>query len=343
MISIDKGGGEAVIKLANDFEWKHGKKEVILQKENLGLRKHIVKSGDLTAQYGSIIMLEDDLYVSPYFYQFAVSAIDCYEKDQNLAGIALYNYEIEESSFGNFHPIEDDSSVYFLQLPCSWGQVWTKQQWSGFKNWLEQTDIEKAIKKIPNYIQLGWSERSWKKWFVAYMMEQQKYFVYPRISLSTNFGDAGANFKGSNIYQTSLQIYPSEYRFQNLENSKAIYDAWFELEAELLKQAVPKLANYDFTIDLIGAKTSEEINAPYVLTTQKCQTTEWTYATALKPLILNVFENQKGEGISFCKKESIQSSKRVQLHNRLRKYYYTLPKMRNKLLLALEKLIHKFF
>ena len=77
IISIDGGGGnQTIIDTANRFEWKHGEKQVIVHDVNLGLRKHILKCGELTKYYDGIVLLEDDLYVSPYFYTYNVRILN---------------------------------------------------------------------------------------------------------------------------------------------------------------------------------------------------------------------------------------------------------------------------
>ena len=70
VISIDKSDSTEVIETAEAFSWEQGEKRVITHPERLGLKKHILGLGDLTAEFGSIIMLEDDLFVSPLLYHY---------------------------------------------------------------------------------------------------------------------------------------------------------------------------------------------------------------------------------------------------------------------------------
>ena len=69
VISIDASGDEEVYALAREYNWTHGEKYVNIQQERLGLKNHIYQCGDLTKYFKAIILLEDDLYVSPYFYE----------------------------------------------------------------------------------------------------------------------------------------------------------------------------------------------------------------------------------------------------------------------------------
>src|SRR5688572_10825284 len=65
VISIDQGGPAGVKQLAENFAWPFGEKKIILHENHLGLKDHILAAGNLSAEYGSIILLEDDLFVSP--------------------------------------------------------------------------------------------------------------------------------------------------------------------------------------------------------------------------------------------------------------------------------------
>ena len=76
IISIDRGDNADVLDYANAFSWPFGEKQVIYQEENLGLKRHILKCGGLTRAHDGIILLEDDLYVSPDFYRYA---LECYD------------------------------------------------------------------------------------------------------------------------------------------------------------------------------------------------------------------------------------------------------------------------
>ena len=89
VISIDHSGIEEVAQVAREFQWNYGSKEVICHKERLGLRKHIISCGDLTEKYGAVMILEDDLYVSPDYYNYAMSTLKKYGEHPKIAGIGL--------------------------------------------------------------------------------------------------------------------------------------------------------------------------------------------------------------------------------------------------------------
>lgn len=115
IISIDGGDNSDVLSIAENFRWVHGEKEIIHHKTNIGLRNHILSLGDLTLKYDGIILIEDDLYVSPYFYEYAIEAMEFYNEDNIIAGISLYSHRYNETARLPFTPLSDDSDVFFCK------------------------------------------------------------------------------------------------------------------------------------------------------------------------------------------------------------------------------------
>ena len=119
-ISIDQSHASDVARTAEAFDWPHGPKVVEQHEAHLGLRAHLLHCGDLSERYGAITLLEDDLFISPEFYSFAVGALTAYRNEPRIAGISLYHYEVAESSQLPFRPLEDGNDLYFMQWPSSW-------------------------------------------------------------------------------------------------------------------------------------------------------------------------------------------------------------------------------
>ena len=89
IISIDYSNKQSVIKnIAEEFEWPYGNKIIRTYKENQGLKKHVLSCGDLTDEYEGVIILEDDLYVAEDYYSYAKAALNFYENNEKIAGIA---------------------------------------------------------------------------------------------------------------------------------------------------------------------------------------------------------------------------------------------------------------
>jgi len=307
IISIDNQEPDNLIirDIAHDFKWQYGEKEVIYHKERLGLRRHILQCGDLSLTYGSVIILEDDLFVSPYFYDYAVKALQYYDNDEAIGGISLYNQPREEMSQRPFTPINDDSDVYFIQFPSSLGQAWTQTQWAAFKSWYG-TNPNITNLNIPDKI-YTWPETSWKKYFCSFLVKTNKFIVFPRISLTTNFNDPGTNLKlkVNHDGQAQLRIFGSDYRFKEFRNSYSIYDVYLEITPDCIRKLAPEFKEYEFEMDLYGLKNLNKVRTSYLITSRPVKQFAIGYKRALKPHEMNVIFDLRGDDIRLCRKEDI--------------------------------------
>jgi hypothetical protein len=312
VISIDNKAPDnfPVRELAQRYKWPHGEKEVLYQPQHLGLRKHILQCGDLAMEFGAVIILEDDLYSSPYFYDYAIKALEYYDEDPQIGGISLYNQPIQEISQYPFSSINDSSDVYFLKFPSSLGQAWTADQWKVFKSWYEnRPDLAEIA--IPRFIRNNWPETSWKKYFCGYLVETDKYFVFPRISFTTNFNDPGSNLKKlvNHQGQTPLRLFGGPYRFRKLTDSYAVYDQYLELEPACIKILNPSLVEYPFEMDLYGTKEIESFSSSMVITLKNGSNPIRSYKRALKPHEMNIIFDLPGEDFHLYNKEDILPEK----------------------------------
>lgn len=314
-ISIDKGNKQQLIKyIANDFEWQCGNRLVIEHNEKLGLKKHILCCGELTIKHEFIIVLEDDLVVSPFFFKYARVAFEKYKSVDSILGISLYKQSINETTLTPFLPLKTSDS-FFLQLPCSWGQVWHRQTWLQFKEWLESEE-EFDFSYLPQNIQ-RWSTKSWKKIQLLYMIRFDKFYVYPHESYTTNFGDAGEHVNSSNIFQVPLvQFWKIPILADFHVDNSIKYDAWHEITYN------KNIFNLDFDcldVDINGSKNF--YHNDYVITTKSSKKPLVEFSDNLTPLEMNIINgNRSSRGqIVLTHKNDIRTSfiKRIKFYIRM--------------------------
>ena len=257
VISIDYEKSEQhseTLAIAKNFEWKYGEKRIIEHQQNMGLKKHILSCGCLTATYPYIIMLEDDLLVSSQYYNYTRQMLDKYSLDKNIAGISLYTPSWI-SVFGRpgrpFIPESSEYDVYFVRYAQSWGQCWTADMWSNFYEWFLQNDKKLLVdSEIPSTV-TGWPESSWLKYYIHYVVKSNKYFIYPYISLTTNFGDIGIHTGDANS-SGQVPMQNRKMRYRTPEFSQGIkYDAYHE---RMDLSTLPEINPSDLCVDLYGAK-----------------------------------------------------------------------------------------
>jgi hypothetical protein len=304
IISLDGPPSEEVLLVAESAQWPFGQKKIISQQQHLGIVQHIFSCGNLAMEFGNIILLEDDLVVSPAYYSYAVQALGFYETCNEIAGISLYGYLVSENSYQPFEPIDDGNDVYLMQVPSSWGVSFSSNQWMNFCAFKNEYDSSQFYPLLPGYVQ-QWPVTSWKKIFFAFLMQQEKYFVYPRKSLCTNFGDPGTHAVTGGLYQVPLLEKPKPFRLCVPGESAALYDAWFEIKAAGFNRITDALKNILYEVDLYGTKKASDFQADYFLTTRSGGTPIKSYGLEMTPPIANVLHDVPGNKIRLVKKNEI--------------------------------------
>ncbi len=320
IISIDKADdNQEVVEIARAFKWQHGIKTINEEKTNLGLRRHVLQCGDLSQTYGSAILLEDDLYVSPNFYTYTKAALDFSDDKEYIAGVSLYNHLLNVHSLDAFLPIEDGYDNWYFQFASSWGQAWTKKQWKGFRNWYTDGMVLKASNILPRNV-TDWSNKSWLKYYISYLVSENKYFLFPKIGFSTNFSDLGTHVgHDSTAFQVPLDYSNKfHYNFSSLYESNSIYDAFFE-NIKLAKQL--GFETNELCVDLYGLKKRE--SKKYWLTSRiENYKIIDSFGRSLKPIETNILENIAGKDI-FLYDTSVEE-KNSNTYDRYRKLIYNI-------------------
>lgn len=325
IISIDAGGEQQrqVYEVAQRFGWPHGEKEVRPQERPLGLIDHVFACGDLSQQVGPIVLLEDDLFVSPVFYHFATQALDCYADDARIAGISLNALWFNGYTHQPFEPYLDDADVFFMQVPWYQGQAYTATQWARFMAWREKASWPVTAADGLHPMFTRFPETDWFPIKMKYLAQSQRYYVFPRHALTTNFGEVGTHFQQeTDFFQVPLQTRRRQYRLHGLDRSLAVYDTFQEMTPTCLNRLTDRFAAYDYTVDLNGTHTPATIGTEYVLTTQPMRQPLASFGLHMRPRVANVVHGVPGHAISFGKTAALQTGRRARWMTRWRNVNY---------------------
>jgi hypothetical protein len=308
VISLDHSGDAECQRLAERFAWSHGPKRVLTRPMRAGLRQHVLECGDLSEEYGAIIMLEDDIVVAPGFHRYATAALRFYEHAADVAGVALYSHRLSFASNLPFVPLPTEYDAFFLQFPASWGQAWTAAQWKGFRRWLADAGDKQIHPDLPEQVRL-WPESSWVKLFASYCRYEGKTWVYPYDSYTTNFADAGFHVReASNVYQVPLTLEcGGEPRFPRPFATPADYDPHFENRSAFVAEAVG-IDPADFECDLYGVKPLGPARKRYLATTRPSRSSIITTQMIYKPLELNLLYRPEGDDIRVTEAAAVHGS-----------------------------------
>ncbi len=313
VISLDRSDDTNVSEAAEAFVWRFGEKTVIRREERMGLKKHILTLGDLTGEYGSIILLEDDLFVSPKYYQYTSAALEKVKGDSSVGGVSLYDHRFNVFARLPFDAVDDGYDNFYFRFPQSWGQAWNSDQWKGFREWLKSHDGQDLRGNGMPEDAAVWGESSWLKYALKYAIEEEKYWFYPRVSYTTNFFDEGEHSEKSvNDLQVPLKLNNRrDFCFSLPAASSARYDQYFE--NQLL----------DHEADLYGLKRRDKslTGGPFYSTEILDLKVIKSQALALRPFDSNILFDIPGEGIYLYDPEKPEKNRRKP-GAELERYYY---------------------
>ena len=113
--------------------------QVIEQPSNLGLAKSIVAGvSDLCERYGRVIVIEDDLIVSPDFLHFMIQSLDHYQDEPSVMQIGGFTIS---------PPDDLTTDAFLLPVTTTWGWATWKRAWQHFAWTPKDLDIAKSDQK----------------------------------------------------------------------------------------------------------------------------------------------------------------------------------------------------
>lgn len=305
-----RSGNAAVLELARRFPWPHGQKDVVIHPSPLGLVGNVFYCGELAEEYGAIILLEDDLVVSARFYDYACQATSFYGDDPRLAGISLNTLWFNGFTHQPFIPLLDDGDVFFLKLSTPQGQVYTAAQWAAFAGWMAASNTRVSAADEVHELFIPFPSDDWLATKAKYLAATNRYYVYPRESLTTNFGEPGTHFtQPTTLFQVPLQQFRQAYRFQSFDAAVAVYDGFYELLPDRLDRLTDQLRGLSYDVDLYASKAPHQLRAEYTVTTRRCRAPLQTFARQMRPLEANVIAGISGDGISLARREDVDTGR----------------------------------
>ena len=180
--------------------------------KNIGLATSIIDGvSQIVEEFGKVIVLEDDLLVSPCFLDFMNKALQEYENIEEVISISGYTYPIQKK----LRP------TFFLRGADCWGWATWKRGWNLFnpngKELLEKimkSNLERTFNFENTYDYTGMLKKqiegknsSWAiRWYASAFLEN-KLTLYPGKSLVENIGHDGSGTHGaSNKWDGDLSI-----------------------------------------------------------------------------------------------------------------------------------------
>jgi len=96
----------------------------VYRERNLGLARSVVEGvTEVLAECGRVIVLEDDLVLSPHFLQYMNGGLERYKDDSRIAGVHGYVYPVDRRL----------PETFFLKGADCWGWATWSRAWSHFE------------------------------------------------------------------------------------------------------------------------------------------------------------------------------------------------------------------
>ena len=233
---------------------KHINYSMYYRKSNIGLANSIIGGvNNLVKKYGTVVVIEDDLELSPYFIKYMHEALQKYRNRSEVVQISGFAFDTK---------VETDYDAIFLPFTTSWGWGTWERAWNQFDCEMKYLiDIEKSpelkrkfnINNNYDYYTMAVKTKlekfdSWAiKWYLS-TFRNYGLTLYPKKSLVKNHGfdgtgtHCGIKTNDSTVYDKTFQVinfpeivteYPNKDEiFKCLKNHNSnsgfkLYDAIF--------------------------------------------------------------------------------------------------------------------
>ena len=223
----DRKEVEEVQNYLMDFsnnEQEHGKViHVRLSSSNRGLANSIIDGvTKVIKQYKKVIVIEDDLILSPFFLDYMNKALEYYESDESIWSISAYTPPIKI-------PQTYKKNLYLSYRASSWGWATWKDRWDSvdwevhsFQTLSDNKEMQRMFNRGGNDLfpmlvkQMNGEIDSWAiRWCFSQSL-QNSYTVYPVKTFVYNDGVDGSGTHHSIAMEINSQYFDAVPRLESL-------------------------------------------------------------------------------------------------------------------------------
>ncbi|MDC0465113.1 glycosyltransferase [Pseudomonadales bacterium] len=205
---IDEALCKKVKSVCEKFSWDKPNVKLKVRNQNLGLAKNITNAiTEVISKYKKIIVLEDDLIVSPVFIEFMNLGLQKYEKNSKIWHLSGWSPEL---------PVATED-IYCSEKMFCWGWATWSDKWEYYSKDTNRMISEwnpKAIHQF-NYESTAnhWNQilfnhlnitNTWAVFWAASIFDNNGLCVNPKKSLVKNIGFDGSGMNFLSGYQKQI-------------------------------------------------------------------------------------------------------------------------------------------
>ena len=235
-VDIDNDGGidpDTKAYLDTLTTWDHGFLEIKVWPKHMGLLGQWIDAWPCEEYppelYKAVIFLEDDLEVSPYYFEWFLDAHRVYGSQiPNIGAITGQRPALvaahSASSMDQLIPIGMHAFAY--KLMATWSLSPKYEVWKQFRSWFreKQPDFVPSVEGIipwewyQSFVSQGRTDRMWEMWYIKFTDEFNYYTVYPWVqegkeTIVANWMERGLNYQGQeNQKKTDYPLFSMSVR-----------------------------------------------------------------------------------------------------------------------------------
>lgn len=266
----DEEAVKAVRSIIRSRQWC-GSVTIVEQERNLGLAKSVILGvSEVVNRFGKVIVLEDDLILSPQFLQYMNSALTLYQDDPRVMHVAGYMFPVQGQGLPD---------TFFLRLATCWGWATWRDAWDKFNpdgNALRDQIHQKGLVRsfnldgAANYDrmlcdQIAGRNNSWAIRWYASMLLNNGFGLHPRFSLVQNGGFDGTGEHCTELrdFDTDLATAPLEVRLiaaEEYELARKAIRHFYQQKGRFTKKVGRRLAAWTkrFKSRIVTRKTESQ-------------------------------------------------------------------------------------
>ncbi|CAL0315447.1 unnamed protein product [Lupinus luteus] len=269
-----------ILSYADGFDWRFGEKVVHYRTANVGLQAQWLEAWWPASDDEFVFVVEDDLEVSPLYYEFVKSLIVNFYYNASNYSPSIYGASLQRARFvpgkhGNKLQLDDKTRLFLYQLVGTWGQILFPKPWKEFRLWYDKNKAKGNRPFLQGMVTTGWykkmGERIWTPWFIKFIQSHGYFNIYANFlherALSVSHRDAGVNY-GKTAGPDSQLLDDRSLDFNILEMRSLSSLKWFDfcfrevlpgrvvrniVEVESLLQSLQKQDSV-FLVNLFGVQ-----------------------------------------------------------------------------------------
>jgi len=203
---------EGVLQAARDVKWKQGTKTIHKRTENAGLYQQWIYTWNITEETTeAAVILEDDLQVSPGFYQWLRVARAAYAQDTDVAAFTLQRSTLRPRQIRGVASgpldISQEHVVFKYRLLGTWGFAPERDEWVEFRSWFEEMKAKGEKPYVDKLMTTDWYKSQekdgfaptmWSQWWIKFVDERNYFTVTAHLpdgsTLACNWREQGLHY-----------------------------------------------------------------------------------------------------------------------------------------------------